>query len=162
MRQELDLVRASVTPTPTQPKTASRRDLRLVTDDLIHGSLLKNDLPGLIGACALSIITVAKILASYEQEPAVESFVEAAQAHIENGRAVMDKGLTVDSWETANCGAVMIEITVRGVCACLGVPYDLALAEALRAQQDGTAPDIRRVLTEAGILKETPDEAANS
>lgn len=160
MRQELDLVRASVTPTPTQPKTASRRDLRLVTDDLIHGSLLKNDLPGLIGACALSIITVAKILASYEQEPAVESFVEAAQAHIENGRAVMDKGLTVDSWETANCGAVMIEITVRGVCACLGVPYDKILAEVHRARCAGEIPMVRELLEAEGLLKkEQPNDA---
>ena len=66
----------------------------------------------------------------------------------------MDRGLMLRNWETVRCGSVMLELTVRGICAALSVPYDIVLAEVLRAQQAGENPAIRRVLTEAGVLKQ--------
>jgi hypothetical protein len=162
MKQELDLCRASVTPNPTDSTTTNRRALRETTDDLIHNALMVDDLPGLVGLSAETMLCVAGILLKYGQEPDVRDLVEAAQAHIESGRAVMDKGLMLNSWETVKCGSVMLELTVRGICAALSVPYDLVLAEAHRAQQVGENPNIRRVLTEAGVIKETTNEAADS
>lgn len=162
MRAELDLCRSSVTPNPTEPTTTSRRALRETTDDLIHSALLVNDLPGLIGLSAETMVCVAQTLLKYEQDPQVPDFVEAAQASIEQGRAVMDRGLMINSWETVRCGAVMLELTVRGICAALSAPYDTVLAEVLRAQQAGENPNIRRVLVEAGVIKEPSDETEDS
>jgi hypothetical protein len=162
MKQELALVKGSVTPDPKASTTAARKELREATDRVIHDALLIDDLPGLVQLSAETMLAVATVLARYEQDPDVRDLVEAAQAHIEHGRAVMDKGLMLASWETVRCGAVMLELTVRGICAALSAPYDLVLAEVLRARQAGENPAIRRVLTEAGLLKEDPHEAANS
>jgi hypothetical protein len=137
----------------------ARKQLRETTDDLIHGALLVNDLPELISLSGQSILCVAGVLLQYAQDPQVPDFVEAVQAHIESGRAVMDRGLMLNDWATARCGAVMLEITVRGVCAALSVPYDLILAEVHRAQQAGESPAIRRILTEAGVIKPESTDA---
>ena len=156
MKQELDLCRPTITPASADPTTASRKALREKTDDLIHNALLIDDLPGLVALSAETMICVATTLLRYDIEPDVRDLVDAAQAHIESGRAVMDRGLMLRNWETVRCGSVMLELTVRGICAALSVPYDKVLAEVLRAQQAGENPAIRRVLTEAGVLK--PDQ----
>lgn len=158
MRYELDLVRASVTPDPAQVTTVHRRDLRVVTDRLIHDALLVNELPALVGLSAEVMVTVATILATYEIEPGVPDFVEASQALIEAGRGVMDRGLLLRSWETTQCGAVMLELTVRGICATLSVPYDKVLAEVHRARQAGENPLVRQILVEAGLIAAVPPD----
>lgn len=163
MRYELDLVRASVIAAPGENVNPSRKALRETTDAVIHDALLVNDLPELIRLTAETMICVATTLACYEQSPEVPDFVEAAQAMIEAGRAVMDRGLMLQDWPTTNCGAVMLELTVRGICAALGAPYDRVLAEVHRAQLAGENANVRSILTEAGLLTpESNDETSPS
>ncbi len=164
MRFELDTLRASVPPDPDARTEPTRKQLREATDAVIHDALLVNDLPELVRLSAEAMCSVATALLRFELDPQVPDFVEAAQALIEDGRAVMDKGLMLRGWETTRCGAVMLEITVRGICAALSVPYDKVLAEVHRAQQAGenagrSAADVRAILIEAGLLlKEESDE----
>lgn len=160
MRYELDLVRAAVTPDPTQRTEPSRKRLREVTDGLIHDALLIDDLPEVVRLSAETMCTVAETLLIFEIEPDVRDLVDATQALIEDGRAVMDKGLLLRSWETARCGAVMLEIAVRGLCATLSVPYDQVLAEVHRARLAGENPLVLPILVAAGLLKEPSDEAS--
>lgn len=156
MRHELDLVRPGVIVDQGQDIIPLRRELRETTDALIHEALLVNDLPELVRLSGETILCVARTLARLGRDPQVPDFVEAAQASIEQGRAVMDRGLVLASPETLLCGAVMIEITCRGICAALGVPYDSLLAELQRAHVTGEAPRVREVLQAAGVIKTEP------
>jgi hypothetical protein len=159
MRYELELVRASITPAaPGEAVNQTRKALREVTDGLIHNALLLNDLPELVRMSAETMVCVATALARYEQNPEVPDFVEATKTLIEGGRGVMDRGLMLGDWPTANCGAVMLEIAVRGICAALSIPYDKVLAEVHRAQQAGENANVRAILVEAGLLKPPPVE----
>ena len=160
MRFELDLIRASVPPEPTARTEPTRKHLREATDAVIHDALLVNDLPELVRLSAEAMHSVATALLRYEVDPQVPDFVEAAQALIEDGRAVMDRGLMINNWETVGFGAVMLEIAIRGIFAALNVPYDKVLAEVHRAAQAGDNAAVRAILIEAGLLKgETTDEA---
>lgn len=160
MKFELDLVRASGV--PDTGANATRKELREVTDELIHSALLVNDLPELVRLSAETMCIVARALVRFENDPQVPDFVEASQALIEQGRAVMDKGLLLRNSETINCGAVMLELTVRGICAALSVPYDEVLREVAQARAQDRNAEVRRILVMAGLIKENEDEAANS
>lgn len=162
MRFEIDLVRPTVQPDPAAPTAPTRKEIREVTDQLLHDALLVNDLPELVLLSAETMCTVATALIRFDKDPTVPDFVEAAQALIEQGRAVMDKGLMLRSPETINCGAVMLELTVRGICAALSVPYDEVLTEVVRAREQDRNPEVRRILVKAGLVKENDDEATNS
>lgn len=72
--------------------------------------------------------------------PSIEDFREASVALIEDARAVFDRGVMVDDMATMRCGAVMLELTVRGMCAALGQDYE----EAMRAVHEGREPPIRK------------------
>ena len=157
MKFELDLLRAGATPDPQAPTEPTRRAVRQATDAVIFDALLVNDLPELVRLSAEAMCAVAEGLLRYELDPEVPDFVEASQALIECGRDVMDRGLLLRSWETTRCGAVMLEVTVRGICAALGVPYDRVLSEVHRAQQAGENPRVREILTEVGLLQEAED-----
>jgi hypothetical protein len=159
MRFELDLLRESVPPDPEQRTEPTRKHLRETTDALIHGALLVNDLPELVRMSAETMCSVATALLRFEINPDVPDFVEASQALIEDGRAVMDRGLTLRSWETTRIGAVMLEIAVRGICAALSVPYDKVLPEVHRAQLAGENANVRAILIEAGLLKAEEPES---
>lgn len=153
MRFELALVRDAVAPDPGQRSDPSRKRLREVTDALIHDALLVDQLPELVRLSAETMCTVAETLLIFEIEPDVRDLVEATQALIEDSRAVMDKGLLLRSWETVRCGAVMLELVVRGLCATLSVPYDEVLAEVHRARLANENPRIREILIAAGLMK---------
>ena len=152
MRFEIDLVRPSVQPAPGDSTAPIRKELRQTTDALIHSALLVNDLPELVRLAAETMCVVATGLVRVDRDPQVPDFVEAAQAMVETGRAVMDKGLLLNSPETINCGAVMLELTVRGICAALSVPYDRVLVEVHRARGAGENPTVRQILIEAGLV----------
>ena len=152
MRFELDLLRGSVETDPSQRSEPSRKGLRETTDRLIYGALLVNDLPELVRLSAETMCVVAEALIRFDRDPGVPDFVEAAQALVEQGRAVMDRGLMLTSAETINCGAVMLELTVRGICAALSVPYDRVLVEVHRARGAGENPTVRQILIEAGLV----------
>lgn len=160
MRYELDLVRAAITPDPTQRTEPSRKRLREVTDALIHDALLIDQLPELVRLSAETMCTVAETLLIFEIEPDVRDLVDATQALIEDSRAVMDKGLLLRSWETVRCGSVMLEVAVRGLCATLSVPYDHVLAEVHRARLAGENPLVRPILVAAGLMKSPEVEDA--
>jgi hypothetical protein len=160
MKHEFALLRSSITSDPKAPTAPARKELRQVTDRLINDALLLDDLPELVLLSADTMVTVASTLLRYEIEPDVRDLVEATQALIESSRAVMDRGLLMTSWETVRCGAVMVELTVRGLCAALTIPYDDVLAEVHRARQAGENPAVRRILTEAGLIRD--DSAGDS
>lgn len=161
MRFEIDLVRPSTQPEPGASTAPLRKDLRQTTDALIHSALLVNDLPELVRLAAETMCVVATSLVRVDLDPQVPDFVEASQALIEQGRAVMDKGLLLRNSETINCGAVMLELTVRGICAALSVPYDQVLTEVHRARVAGENPAVRQILIEAGLVAAEQPAAAN-
>lgn len=152
MKHELDLLRASVAHDPAAPAAPSRKEVRQATDALINDALLRDDLPGLVTLSCASMCAVATVLLRHGHEPGVADLVEGTQALIESGRDVLDRGLMLQSADTINCGAVMLELAVRGLCAALGVPYDQALAEVVRARTAGEGPDVRAVLADAGLI----------
>ena len=161
MRFELDLLRDTVPADADARTEPARKALREATDAIIHDALMIDDLPALVRLSAEAMLTVAASLLQYSVEPDVRDLVDAAQALIEDSRAVMDRGLMLRSWETVRCGAVMMELTVRGLCAALSVPYDAVLREVHRAQRAGEIPAVRQVLVDAGLItREAGDEAA--
>ena len=100
---------------------------------MIHEGLKPDNMATLIATICRAMLDVAHAVDDHDAEPDVEDFVEAAIAHIENGRSVIDKGLTIDDMPTIKCGAVMLEITVRGICAALSISYE----DAMRAVHEG-------------------------
>lgn len=138
--------------------TGPRKALREATDALIHDALLIDDLTALVRMNCEAMLVVATTLVQYEAEPEVVDMVAAARTLIEGARGVMDRGLQLGDPETLKCGAVMIELTVRGMCAALSVPYDDAMLECYRAQQAGENPVLRPMLVEAGCLKALDDD----
>lgn len=157
MKHEMNCMRPHVAHDQAAPVAPTRKALRAATDALIHDALLQADLPALVTLSCDVMREVAAGLLRHGHEPGVGDLVEGAQAMIENGRAVMDKGLMLQSAETINCGAVMIELAVRGLCAALGAPYDAALAEVVRARAAGEAPDVLGLLVGAGLVAAAPD-----
>jgi hypothetical protein len=158
MRYEIALVRDAVPVDKNARTEPSRKALREVSDKLIHDALLVNELPALVIMSAETMCVVAEILVQFEEDPQVPDLVDGAQALIECGRAVMDRGLMLRSWETVRTGSVMLELAVRGLCATLSVPYDAVLAEVHRANQAGQNPLVRPILVAAGILKAPTEE----
>lgn len=152
MRFELALLRPDVAGDPTQRTEPARKAIRVVTDRMLHDALRVDDLPGLVTLAAETMCVVAETLLAFGIEPDVADLVEAAQALVEDSRAVMDRGLLLRSFETVRCGAVMMELTVRGLCATLSVPYDAVLVEVRRAGLAGEAPAVRPILIAAGLL----------
>lgn len=153
MRFELDTFREGVAVETDARTEPSRKTLREATDLLIHNALLVNDLPELVRLSAETMADVATILVRYARDPQVPDFVEASRALLVEARDVMDRGLMLRSFELVDCGAVMLEIVVRGICAALSVPYDKVMLEMKRARDAGENPEIRRILTDAGLLK---------
>lgn len=150
MKFELDLVKAAG-PDPELAGTNGRKVLREVTDRMIVDSLQANSMSQLIEHTGRAMVVVATILTNAGQEPEVFDFVEAAQALIEDGRAVMDRGIMIDSGETLLCGAVMLELACRGICAALSIPYETTFRDALGG---GSGP-------EAGGGPPAPDLASS-
>lgn len=136
MKFEQDLVRKPGAPLhlPTREDcTVARREIRMVTDVLLVDGLRLNTLPPLVEGCCATMIVLAKALNRQELEPEVPHFIEAAVALIEDARTIFDAGMRVDDLDKALVGAVMIELTVRGICAALSVPYE----DAMRAANAG-------------------------
>lgn len=163
MKEELEIVRAArpaEEPLPEgverlkQPTVASRRAVRELSDFVIHDALRRDDLPGLAVSLAKLMLGVAAVIDRYDVEPHVGDFVEAATALIEDARTVMDRGLTIQDWNTVKCGAVMLEITVRGIAAALNFPY----SSLLEVAQNGG--DARAVLVASGHLEAPQDGGA--
>lgn len=158
MKFELDLVRQD-RPLDDDPKarrrntTAHRKELREVTDAIINEALPSNDLTLLVYLSCETILEVARCLDDMSEEPELLDFVMAASEHLQNARATMDRGLTLQDWETVRRGAVMVELTVRGVCAALSVPYE----EALSAAKAYGCEAVRNTLYFAGLIKGEDD-----
>jgi hypothetical protein len=128
--------------------TSIRKGLRNITDDLIHQALMNDSMVDACTGMCLTMLVVAKFSYALRSIPDVRDFVEASQALIEDARSVADKGLMLHSHETTRCGAVMMEIVVRGMCAALSLPYDKLLA-AVNANED-----IRPILIESGHIRQ--------
>lgn len=154
MKYELELVRKN-RPLDDDPKarrrdtTAHRKELREVTDAIINEALPSNDLTLLVYLSCEAILEVARCLDDVSEEPELLDFVMAASEHLQNARATMDRGLLLQDWETVRRGAVMVELTVRGVCAALSVPYEEALSTARVSDYE----PVRGVLRRAGLIK---------
>lgn len=142
MKFEQDLVREPVEPLPEgvtrRPAGDARRDIRLLTDSLIHEALRANTLPPLVDGTCIVMLALARALNRHELVPEVPHFIEAAIALIEDARTVYDKGMLVDDADRAMVGAVMLEITVRGVCAALSIDYEAEMRK--RVQPPETPP----------------------
>lgn len=160
MKFELDLIRASAAapalthedldplPAVRMPTEPSRKAIRLATDAAIHDALRRDSMIALAESLAQTMLAVASALETYKVEPGVEDLVEGSSALIEDARTIIDKGLVLRDWALVNCGAVMLEIVCRGVCSCLGIPYE----DTVRAVHAGTG--LREVLIKAGKLKD--------
>ena len=159
MKHEMILASSLPAKMAATSTTASRRELRIRTDALIADGQIEL-VEGVERACQI-MLTIGSILEAHQLDPHEGDLIEATCASIENGRAVMDKGLLVDSEVTTKCGAVMLEIAVRGMLASLGVPYDNVLAECHRARVAGEDPKVRELLEAAGLVQSRPPDAAN-
>lgn len=156
MKQELELVRSARAPRDeslsprAQPTAGARKTIREVTDAVIEHS---HDLVALTKTLAATMLVTAEVLDDFELEPDVYDFVEAAKLLVAASRTVLDRGLLLTAWPQAKHGAVMLELTVRGICAALGVPYDEVLREVHAAGVEGYEVDIAPILLRAGLLK---------
>lgn len=162
MKQELDIIRAGAEPLPAgvfklKPSTTeSRRNLRLLSDEVLDWAHGNANIAGLATACSALMLAVARIVDAHDIEPDVPNFLEAVQALIEKSRAVMDKGLMIDSPETSKCGAVMMELSVRGIAAALNLPY----GELLQTVKDGG--DVGALLVKSGHISTPAEESSPS
>lgn len=136
MKWEQDLVRelgAPLEPASPADVLSGRRVVRLASDVLLLDGLRTNTLPPLVEGCCGTMLALARVLNRHQLEPDVPHFIEAAGALIEDARTIFDAGFRVDDKDKAMVGAVMLEITVRGICAALSVPYE----DAMRASHAG-------------------------
>lgn len=161
MKQELAIIRASREALPPgvdaiKPSvSASRREVREATDFVMREALESNDLATLAAAAARLMLTTATVVDRHGIEPDVTDLIEAMRALVEDSRAVLDRGLMIDAHATARCGAVMVELAVRGLCAALNFPYGDLLA-AVHAGENVAA-----VLVKSGHIsaEKCPDSA---
>lgn len=135
------------------PTTSVRHGLRSITDEVIHKALRNDSMAELAEGMCLIMLTSAKTTVAYNLDPDVADFVEACTALIEDARSVADRGLTTHDERTAKCGLVMLELTVRGIAAALGMPYE----DLVRAVHAGD--DVRPILREAGLLKPESEQS---
>ena len=133
MKQEFDLIRKDAVPGAEREPfhkldtNGARREIREATDEFIADGLHSDSIPGLLWAAPRVMLGIAQVLDRAGLDPNVVDLVEAATALVEDARSVTDKGLMLRDPATANCGAVMVEIVVHGVCSVLGLSYDRAL-----------------------------------
>lgn len=156
---EMRLASTLTTQDQEASKIESRRELRVRTDALIADGQM--DLVQAVERSCEVMLTVGCILVRHGLQPHENDLVEASIASIENARAVMDRGLTIDSEDTENCGAVMLELAVRGLLATTGVPYDRVMVEVHRARAAGEPPKVRELLEAEGLVQPVLPEAAN-
>lgn len=155
MKQELEIIRAGVV--KIKPSTNdSRRSLRVLSDALLQWAHGNASIEGLATGCGALMLDVARIVDAHDVEPDIPNFLEAIQAVVETGRAVMDKGLMIDSPETTKCGAVMMEISVRGIAAALNLPY----GELLQTVKDGG--DVQALLVKSGHISVPSDNDSSA
>lgn len=151
MKFELDLTRSApaealpdgVTPLgPTKQAIGveTRRDVRMATDDLIHEALRANQLPPLVDGVCKVMHDLAVALHKLKLEPDVPHFIEAAVALVEDARTVFDAGVRVDDPEKTMIGAVMLEITARGVFAALSIDYEAQMKKRYASPAEPDAP----------------------
>lgn len=140
MKFEQDLVREPIEPLPEgvkrRPSGDARRDVRLLTDALIHEALRANTLPPLVDGACVVMLALARALNRHELAPEVPHFIEAAIALIEDARTVYDRGMQIDDADRAMVGAVMLEITVRGVCAALSIDYEAEMRARVQPKEN--------------------------
>ncbi len=147
MKFELELVRAGrpIDATVARPvkevAVGVRKALRETTDALLVDGIHHGKLAGVAKQCCRTMLVVAGVLDACMVEPEIADFAEAAINLVEGARGVMDRGLTLHDWPTINAGAVMMEVTMRGICACMGVDYEAAM----RAVHDGSEPVLPKI-----------------
>jgi hypothetical protein len=160
---KLEITLASTLPPTNQlaDSKTSRKELRVRTDALIADGQI--ELVQAVERCCETMLSVGAILFQRQHVPVEADLIEAITASIENARAVMDNGLLLDSESTTKCGAVMLELAVRGFLAAVGVPYDNVMVEVHRARVAGEPPKVRELLEAAGLVqpKAANDESAN-
>lgn len=144
MRQELDMVRAG-REVPLDDDVESRRkataplrkELREVTDTLLDAVRAGSGLVPVVSMAMASVLCVADVLDRVDEEPGIEDLMYATGAVLASGRNALDRGLTLQDWDTARMSAVSVELLVRGLMSALGVPYDAALAAAYTEGEQG-------------------------
>lgn len=114
-----------------------RREVRQATDHVMREA---DTLSALLSGCCVTMLAVARGLERCAQEPSIGDFREASVALIEDARAVFDRGVMVDDMETMRCGAVMMELVMRGMFAALGQDYEASM----RAVHEGREPPVRK------------------
>lgn len=162
MKFELDLIRGEATPLPEgvakfrPPTEPMRKELRELTDFLVDEALRKGSMVGIANGAAHLMIAVAQIVDKYDVEPDVHDMIDAAVRMIQVAHNSIDRGLMVPNWDEVKAGCVMMELTVRGVCAALGIPYD----EVLKAAW--SVGDCTQVLVQFGKVRGEAHEQEGS
>lgn len=159
MKQELDLIRSTEQPADsldgsqfaraeTTVINPHRAVIRQATDMFIREGLQVGDLAKVATAAAASMLNVATVLSFVDLEPTIDDFVDGAAALLETARSVIDRGLMIRDAATVMQGACMIEQTIRGVCACLGVDYDRVLPLVFKGDDEALAAMFHKEKTE--------------
>lgn len=144
MKFELDLIRAGRALPIDRGEAGrgavipTRKAIREATDAVIFDALQAGSMPRLVRSVCNAMLVVARAVDDHDLEPEVDDFIAAAMSLLEAGRGALDLALVVNDWDGARAGAVMIELTVRGMCAALSIDYDAAL----RAVHEGRDPPL--------------------
>ena len=132
----------------------ARRLIREQTDALIKRALERDSFLDLAIETAGLALVVGGTAIRTGQVPNVRDFVEGARENIEDARADLDRALLAREWDGVRSGLTRLEITWRGVFACLGLPYDALLRERHRTVMEDAPIDeerVRAILSAAGI-----------
>lgn len=144
MRHELDLLAGSV---PTLERDANGRLLQssinaarkrsnVAANTLIDESLLQNDLSALTKGSASVMVAIASNLIALDEEPELNDFVYGACELVTICRKSIDDALTVSDMEELRTTSVMMEIVMRGICACVGINYDESLNATIASMKE--------------------------
>ena len=127
MKTELDMVRStspSIEIKHPFAMAAARKRLNEAANSLVHGAVLKNDLPALSAGLATTMIATARTLVGLGLEPDLENFVYAAAELVGNTRKVMDDALRFGNLDDFKLASVMMEITLKGIASTLSLPLE--------------------------------------
>ncbi len=137
MKQELELLRAEhprvdtdiATPFDRLRETMNphRAAIRIASETVVREGLEVGDMAKIATAACATMLTVAETLYSINLEPDVNDLVDGARLLMEAARHQADKGLMMRDAAMVQCGSVMIELVVKGICYSLGIDYEALL-----------------------------------
>ena len=165
MKFEIDLVRdfhrafgrpVRQIPVDNIPKeeTDLRQRLQREEVDELKVALATGDIVGVADGGGDAMYIAAGTCVQVGVEPTIHDFCDASAELLEDAQIVLNKGTHMHEWDQVRIGACMLEIVVRGMMACLGIPYEEAFRLIHENNMSKLGPDGKPIYREDGkILK---------